>query len=85
MQLLHYMQVMVTLHVGSGWKICVYGGEPHAMPHFHIESADYRCSVAIEGREVIVGHAPNKVLRAAREWAAANKGGLMAKWQELNG
>jgi hypothetical protein len=74
---------MVTLHRGADWKIAVYGRE-HGVPHFHIEAAGYRCSVAITTLEVIVGNAPSDVLKAARIWARENRADLMAKWQELN-
>ncbi len=75
---------MVTLTRGPNWKIAVYGRE-HGVPHFHIEGAGFRCSVAIASLEVIVGHVPAPVLRAAKEWAGVNKALLAATWQELNG
>ena len=75
---------MVTLHRGSRWKISVYGRE-HGVPHFHIEGPGFRCSVAIETLDVIVGQTPSGVLRIAREWARRNRAALRAKWWELNG
>ena len=42
-------------------------------------------SVGIESLELIIGTAPAPVLNAAKEWAIANQGILMATWQELNG
>jgi hypothetical protein len=75
---------MVTLTRGPNWKIAVYGRD-HGVPHFHIEGPDFRCSVAIRSLELIIGTAPAPVLRASREWAAANTAQLMATWQELNG
>jgi hypothetical protein len=74
---------MVTVHRGSGWKIAVYGRE-HGVPHFHIEGPGYRCSVAIRTLEIIVGHAPPGVIRAARDWASAHRRELLVAWQELN-
>ena len=70
---------MVTMHRRANWKIAVYG-----VPHFHIEGPDYRCSVSIATREVIIGDAPARVLAEARAWAAANRAALAAKWQDLN-
>jgi Domain of unknown function (DUF4160) len=75
---------MVTMHRRANWKIAVYGAE-HGVPHFHIEGPDFRCSVSIETREVIIGDAPPRVLVEARAWAAANRAALAAKWKELNG
>lgn len=75
---------MVTVHRGSGWKIAVYGRE-HGVAHFHVEGPEFRCSVAIEGLDVIVGSAPAGVLGDAIAWARPNRAALMAMWRELNG
>ncbi len=75
---------MVTLYRHANWKIAIYGGD-HGVPHFHIEGREFRCSVAIETLELIVGDAPARVLLEARTWAAAHTAELAAKWQELNG
>lgn len=75
---------MVTLTRASGWRIAVYGRE-HGVPHFHVEGPGFRCSVAIETGEVIVGTVPAAVLREAKRWAEANKALLRTTWQELNG
>lgn len=74
---------MVTLTRGPNWKIAVYGRE-HGVPHFHIEGPDFRASVGIESLEVIIGHAPARVMNDAIEWARSNQMELRAKWQELN-
>lgn len=75
---------MVTMHRRANWKIAVYGAE-HGVPHFHIEGPDFRCSVSIATREVIIGDAPARVLAEARAWAAAYQAALATTWQELNG
>ena len=75
---------MVTLHRGASWKIAVYGRE-HGVPHFHIEGAGYRCSVAIATLEVIVGRVPPQVLHGARIWARTHRAELLKAWRELNG
>ncbi len=72
------------MHRQGAWKIAVYGAE-HGMPHFHIEGAGFRCSVAITARALIVGDAPARVLAEARAWAEAHEAELAAKWRELNG
>jgi hypothetical protein len=71
------------LHRQARWKIAVYGGD-HGIPHFHVEGPDFRCSVSIATRALIVGDAPVRVLAAARAWAAAHESELAAKWTELN-
>ena len=75
---------MVTMQRGPNWRIAIYARE-HGVPHFHIEGPDFRASVAIATLEVIVGHAPPAVLRAALAWARDHRAELAAKWQELNG
>jgi hypothetical protein len=74
---------MVTIYRQLNWKIAVYGRE-HGLPHFHIEGRGFRCSIDIETRDVIVGMAPDPVLKEARAWAKVNQALLLAKWQELN-
>jgi hypothetical protein len=74
---------MVTMHRQATWKIAVYGSD-HGIPHFHVEGPDFRCSIAIATRELIVGDAPARVLAGARIWAAAHEDELAAKWKELN-
>jgi hypothetical protein len=74
---------MVTLTRGPNWKIAVYGWE-HGIPHFHIEGPEFRCSVSIATREVIIGTVPAPVLKAALVWAALHETELIAKWLELN-
>jgi hypothetical protein len=75
---------MVTMYRGSRWKIAVYGRD-HGMPHFHIEGAEFRCSVAIASFDLIVGTVPAAVLSEVLEWARSNQALLMRVWQELNG
>jgi hypothetical protein len=75
---------MVTLTRGPNWKIAVYGRD-HGVPHFHIEGPGFRASIAIGTLELIIGHAPAAVLKAARIWASEHPELLQATWQELNG
>ena len=56
----------------------------HGIPHFHIEGPGFRCSVAIETLELIIGDAPARVLVEARAWAGGRRAELAAKWRELN-
>jgi hypothetical protein len=82
-QLLHYVSLMVTLYRGPNWKIAVYGGD-HGVPHFHIEGADFRGSVAIISLQLIIGNVPAPVMRSVVIWARLNQALLMRHWQELN-
>jgi hypothetical protein len=75
---------MVTMHRRDGWRIAVYGRE-HGLPHFHVEGPDFRCSLAIATRDLIIGSAPAPVLAAATAWAEAHEDELAATWRELNG
>lgn len=75
---------MVTMHRGPRWKVAVYGRD-HGVPHFHIEGAEFRCSVGISTFDVIIGEVPAAVLREALAWARPNQSLLMRTWQELNG
>jgi hypothetical protein len=74
---------VVTLHHASTWKIAVYGRE-HGIPHFHVEGRGFRCSIAIETLDLIIGDAPHGVLRMARIWAREHQRDLLVKWLELN-
>jgi hypothetical protein len=74
---------MVTMYRGANWKLSVYGRD-HGIPHFHIEGAEFRCSVAIMSLDLIIGFAPAPVIRDAMSWAGQNQGALMDKWKELN-
>jgi hypothetical protein len=71
------------MHRHGSWKIAVYGRE-HGVPHFHVEGPDFRCSVAIASRELIIGSAPAAVLADAAAWAEVHEAELAAKWRELN-
>ena len=75
---------MVTVHRRGNWKIAVYAAD-HGIPHFHVEGPDFRCSVAIATRGLIVGDAPSRVLAEARAWAEEHEAELAATWRELNG
>ena len=72
---------MVTVYRHTHWKIAVYGRE-HGIPHFHIEGAQFRCSVGIMSLELIIGTVPSAVLSDAVAWAATQQGALMQPWQE---
>jgi hypothetical protein len=62
-----------TLYHTTSWKISVYGRE-HGIPHFHVEGRGFRCSIAIETLDLIIGDAPPVVLGLARIWASKRKG-----------
>jgi hypothetical protein len=64
--------------------MAVYGRD-HGVPHFHIEGADFRCSVSIASFDVIVGTVPTAILSEALNWAHPDQVLLMQTWQELNG
>ncbi|QTF92182.1 DUF4160 domain-containing protein [Halomonas sp. BM-2019] len=75
---------MTTMMRTHSWKIAVYGNE-HGVPHFHIEGPGYRCSVAIDTLQVIIGRVPTRVLKEATQWAREHQAELSAEWHRLNG
>ena len=75
---------MVVVYRKARWSIAIYGRE-HGEPHFHITGPEFRCSVAINSLELIIGTAPAPVLRDALAWARLNRLALLQRWRELNG
>lgn len=75
---------MTTIQRARNYKIAVYSND-HGIPHFHLEGADFRCSISIASLQVLVGDAPRRVLRDALAWAADHQPELLAEWHKLNG
>ena len=67
----------------GSFKIHMYF-EDHGVPHFHVFSADFHASIAIDDFAVLAGVAPPKAYKQATEWAAKNKPLLMRKWKEYS-
>jgi hypothetical protein len=74
---------MPTLHRFRKAAIRMYAGD-HGEPHFHVETPEARCSVAIATLRVLAGAVPRRVLREACAWAESNRPLLVKAWKELH-
>ncbi|MDR3438979.1 DUF4160 domain-containing protein [Telmatospirillum sp.] len=72
---------MPTLFAFDGYKINIYFDE-HGIPHVHLVAADCDASIAIATGEVIIGEAPARALKTAREWIVANHVMLLNMWRK---
>jgi hypothetical protein len=66
----------------AGIVIAMYFGD-HNPPHFHALYGDDEAALAIDTLDVIAGTLPRRQLKQVREWAAANRALLVARWNEL--
>ncbi len=75
---------MPTIMRFSNCRLTIYPNE-HGTPHFHLEFTDGdRCSVTIEGLEMLAGAvSPEKKIVEALTWAEENRSLLLAKWEEI--
>ena len=55
--------------------------EDHSPPHFHAEYAEFMAAITIEGRHVLEGRLPARVLSLVREWAGLHEEELSANWE----
>lgn len=67
------------------WRIRVNGNE-YGIPHVHVEFRDgYRCSVAIDSRQILAGEVrPERRLHAALEWISNHAATLHQEYRRLN-
>ncbi len=68
----------------SSFALWLYAKERHRLPHVHIEAPGLRATLAIETGKVMVGFAPDDLVREARAYIAENRAALLEKWKELN-
>jgi hypothetical protein len=52
----------------------------HPPPHFHVEYAGYKASIAIRTLNIVDGAVPPRVLKLVREWALMHQDELMTNW-----
>ncbi len=52
-------------------------------PHVHIKGRDFAAKVRLSNGDLIVGDAPNKVLREARRWIEDHRAELLRLWNEF--
>ena len=66
----------------GSFKILMYFKDENP-PHVHIKGADFVAKVRISNGQLIVGFAPNRVLREARQWIKENRARLLRLWNEF--
>jgi hypothetical protein len=74
---------MPTVKTFARFEIYMYF-EDHGIPHFHIVSADYSASIAIEDFTILAGGAPTRIYNQATAWAVKNRPLLRWKWTEYS-
>ena len=77
---------MTKMHSQGDWRIRINGGEPHPLPHAHVEFRDgARVSVAIDTLLVLGGVVrPRKRLDVPLAWIATHKKELVTEYWRLN-
>jgi len=73
---------MPTIKDFGGYKVTMYG-EDHNPPHVHVIGPDFQAKVRIVGAAVFAGAIAPRHRREVLAWIAANRDGLMARWNEL--
>ena len=83
-QWLHYVQSMVTVESGDGWRIKVY--PDHAPPHCHVETKEGSVRLRLPECEPMntVPAKARKAIGRARERAKEIRDQLMVEWSRLN-
>ncbi len=66
----------------GGFKLLMFFQDENP-PHVHVKGADFAAKIRIADGQVIAGKVPNKPLREARRWIAANRSRLMRLWDEF--
>lgn len=56
----------------------------HGVPHFHIESADFKASLSIKTCEVIAGKVPSRKLSLIQKWHSRSRRMLELEWNRMN-
>ena len=62
-----------------GIVISMYWRE-HGVPHFHVTTAEFKATVAIDSLEVLAGSLPPRAVRLIREWAELHRDELHENW-----
>jgi hypothetical protein len=73
---------MPTIAYFYGIAIRMYLRE-HPPPHFHALYAEYDATVSIATGEVMEGELPKTAARLVKEWALANREGLLDNWSRF--
>ena len=62
-----------------GIVITMYRKE-HGVPHFHVQMADFKATVAIDTLEPLAGDLPPRAIRLIGEWGALHRDELHQNW-----
>jgi len=71
-----------TIRNFGAYKITIYA-EDHDPPHVHVIGPDFQAKVRIADAALFAGTIPPRHRREVLAWIAANRDGLMAKWNDL--
>jgi hypothetical protein len=52
-------------------------------PHIHINGKDFAAKIRLSNGDLLVGKAPNHVLKHARRWVEEHRAELLALWDEF--
>lgn len=55
--------------------------DEHNPPHFHVEYAEYKASIAINNFALLEGYLPSKIHGLVIEWASIHRDDLLAEWE----
>lgn len=65
-------------------KVYIYCEKNHNLPHVHVYwKKDYKVSISISDRAVLVGEMPRKNLKVIIEWVAEHEADLLKAWKEI--
>jgi hypothetical protein len=73
---------MPTVKNFGSYRIMLFA-EDHNPPHVHVIGPDFQAKVRIGDAAIFAGAIPPRHRRQALEWIAANRGRLLARWNEL--
>ncbi len=65
-------------------KVYIYCEKNHNRPHVHIYwTKEYKVSISISDRLVLVGDMPKKNLKAIKDWIEKHEVNLLKAWDEI--
>jgi hypothetical protein len=73
---------MPTVKNFGSYRVMLFA-EDHNPPHVHVIGRDFQAKVRIRDAAIFAGTIPSRNRREALAWIVANRGRLMAKWNEL--
>ena len=71
---------MPTISTFYGLVIRMYFND-HAPPHFHVEYAEFKATVAIQTLTIASGKLPRRAQMLVLDWAELHQAELLENWQ----